>query len=229
MNESFKSYLPPDRAIQPEQTASPVEPIYDTWELKKDAGTWCIVPVFDFLSLSTSDVNAWSARVVTGTLEAFGGLARAWWVEFDTSYREIIEGVRLEWKPGKSYEKYTQDVLRAIQEFPASIYRLKMGVDLYVYIRTEQSPDTPVRAWVRHLGYFVFWGGPEVKEPYLCFEINHTLFSPESMYGDDNRELYLLNQPLLEQALREWERRVGSIRDVEGISGIYEYGFSTEV
>lgn len=230
MNESFKPHLSSDRSIQQEQTAPPVEPVYDTWELKKDAGAWCIAPAFDFLSLTTREVNAWFAGVVTGMLEAFGGLVRAWRVDFNTSYREDIEGVRLEWQPGNSYQAYIADVLKTIKAFPAPIDTINIEIDLCVYVRTEQSPHKPVRAWVRLPSDFAIWGGPENKKPYLCFEIDHTLFRPESLYGDnDNRELYLLNQPVLEQALRKWERRFGTIRDVEGMSGIYEYGFSTEL
>ncbi|WP_254010755.1 hypothetical protein [Limnofasciculus baicalensis] len=43
-----------------------------------------------------------------------------------------------------------------------------------------------------------------------------------------DNELQLLNQPLLEKALKRWEEYFGSITEVDGIPGIYKYGFLVE-
>jgi len=40
-----------------------------------------------------------------------------------------------------------------------------------------------------------------------------------------NNELYSLNQPLLEQALRNWEKSFDVEIEPEGLPGIYKYGF----
>jgi len=72
-------------------------------------------------------------------------------------------------------------------------------------------------------------GGPENETPYLCFDVDHTLFCALSKDNEDNQALYLLNQPLLENALRRWEERVGPICDFSGLSGIYRYGFLPEI
>ena len=134
----------------------------------------------------------------------------------------------LEWKPGDSYGEYIEKVLKAIQEYPAAIEELEMKVDLFVFVRTQASPNQPIQAWVRNLGVLVIRGGLEYGEPYLYFDMDHTLFCPSSFYGEDNSELYGLNQPLLENALRRWEDSLGSICEVEGLPGIYEYGFKPE-
>lgn len=209
--------------------APPIEPLYDTWGRKKDAGSWCIAPSFEFTSLSTQEVNAWFAISVVKTLDAFSELARPWRVDFNTIYRDDVEGVRLEWQPGESYQEYVEKVLKAIREYPAPIYSVDIQVDLFSYFRTKTSPDLPVQAWVRLPSEFVIWGGPENPKPYLCFNVEHTLFRSLSKDSEDNKELYFLNQPLLEKALRRWEERVGSIRDVDGLSGIYQYGFLPEI
>jgi hypothetical protein len=209
--------------------APPIEPLYDTWGGKKDAGSWCIAPSFDFTSLSTEEVNAWFATSVVETLDAFSDLARAWRVYFNTIYRDDVEGVKLEWQPGDSYQEYVEKVLKAIREYPAPIYSVDIQVDLFAYFRTNTSPDLPVPAWVRLASEFVIWGGSENPQPYLCFNVDHTLFCSLSKDCEDNKELFLLNKPLLENALRRWEERVGSIRDVNGLSGIYKYGFLPEI
>ena len=60
----------------------------------------------------------------------------------------------------------------------------------------------------------------------ILFSMNHTLFYSFSYQGGvDNTELFELNQPLLEKALRNWEQKFNSSIDVEGLPGIYKYGF----
>lgn len=212
-----------------DKTVPPIEPLNDTWGGKKSAGSWSIDPPFDFTNLSIQLVNAWYIDSTIGTIDAFDELARVWKVAFGPSSESDIKGVVLEWQPGNSYEEYIEHVLKAIREYPAAIEELVMRVDLLVFVRTEESPHQPIPAWVRYLGEFVIRGGPEYGEPYLYFSVHHTLFYPFSYpLGANNSELYSLNQPLLENALRRWEERFGSISEVEGLKGIYEYGFLPE-
>lgn len=127
---------------------------------------------------------------------------------------------------GFLYEEYIEKVLNAIREYPHSIEELEMDVDLFVYVRTEESPNQPTRAWVRHLGELVIWGGREYGRPYLFLSMGNTLFYPFSYFPiEDNSELCCLNQPLLENALRKWEQHFGEISELEGLPGIYKYGF----
>lgn len=100
-------------------------------------------------------------------------------------------------------------------------------LDSHVYVRTPTSADTPVRVWIRSPVRLLFWGGPANQPPFACLEINHTLFCPISFAADlDNSELYALNQPLLEEALRQWEQHLGAqISEIEGVPGLYQYGF----
>lgn len=217
------------RNKQFEGTTPLIEPLYDTWGGKKYAGSWCIAPSFDFTSLSTQEVNAWFATSVSKTLDAFSHLVRAWRVDFNTIYRDDVSGIRIEWRLGDSYDLYVENVRRAIQEYLAPIYLIEICVDLFAYVRTKDSPDIPIRAWVRLPSDFRIWGGPENTEPYLCFNVAHTLFRSRSKDAQDNGELHALNQPLLEKALRQWEEYFDSVIEVDGLSGIYQYGFLAEV
>ncbi|MEH2068046.1 MAG: hypothetical protein V7K47_07750 [Nostoc sp.] len=210
-----------------DKTADPIVPLYDTWGGKKSAGRWCIVLPFDFTSLSTQFVNAWYIDSTIGTIDAYDELARVWKAFFSPSSESDIKGVVLEWQPGNSYEEYIEHVLKAIREYPAAIEELVMQVDLLlVFVRIEECPHQPIRAWVRFLGELLICGGLEYGEPDFCFSVDHTLFYPFSYHnGANNSELYSLNQPLLENTLRRWEERFSSISEVEGLKGIFEYGF----
>ena len=210
------------------QTAPSIEPLQKTWEIKQDAGTWGITPSFDFTSLSTQQVNNWYVNVTLKTINAFSKLCRVWGISFSSHYSEKIKPVMLKWQPGSSYHEYIEKVVKAIGEYPGSIEILEMYVDMLVFVHTEESPDKPVRNWVESLGEFVIRGGKKYGEPYLYLEMEHTLFCPYSYEGDDNKKLFNLNQPLLEEALRNWEKKFDVEIDFEGLPGIYKYGFLPE-
>ncbi len=212
-----------------DKTAAPIEPLNDTWGTRGSGDNyWAITSPFDFTNISTQQVNAWFAKTVVETLLSFSDLARLWEASFGSLYRDDVEPARLEWKPGDSYEEYIENVFQAIREYPAPIYNLEMKVDLFVYVRIKESPDKPIKAWVRYIGEFNFFGGPEGSEYGLYFNIAGTLFCPSSLFYGDNRELYSLNHPLLSHALRLWEKKLGSINEIQGL-GVYEYGFLPEI
>jgi hypothetical protein len=217
---------------EPFHEISPLEVVkvaYDTWGIKTDAGSWCIAPDFSFTSLSVQEVNDWFAMTVDGTLDAFSHLVRAWQIYFTPIYRDDIQVMKFEWHPEDSYNLYLENVLRAIQTYSAPIHMMEIDVDLLAYVRTTDSPKYPVKSWIKLPSKFTIWGGYEKRKPYLCFEIDHTLFRPYSQDGEENIELYSLNHSLLEQALSRWEKNFGSICDVDGLSGIYKYGFSEQI
>ena len=202
-----------------------IEPLIDTWRILSNVGTWYItLDNLDFTHLSYQEINEWYYKTVTNTLEAFSEFGRVWKVFLSPSNREKFKGIVLEWQLEESYQVYVEKVLRAIKTFPDIICTLEISIDLLVFVRTKQSPNKPIRAWIRNLGSFSFCGGLIHGKPFLYFDIEHTLFCL-STYYDENVELYSLNQPLLENTLRSWEQKIGKINEVEGIEGIYEYGF----
>ncbi|MBC6424754.1 MAG: hypothetical protein GDA38_27295 [Hormoscilla sp. SP12CHS1] len=210
-------------------TQTILEPLWDTWGRKKYAGAWDIAPACDFTSASPQEVNEWIATSLVDTLDAFSHLVRLGKMEFGAIYRDDVDNVVLEWHQELTYDSYIKQAIAQIREFPAPIYSLDMEVDLFAYCRTYESPDWPVRGWVRVPTSFSISGGmAEDLEPYLSFSIEHTLFCRWSAKGFDNNVLHSLNQPLLEKALRRWEKRVGSLVEFEGFSGIYKYGFQDE-
>ena len=213
--------------LEPDRNAATSEPRLDTWRWQKYAGAWCITPASGPVS-SAHETNAWFVTTLAATFEAFASLARAWRIQFGTLANDDVPPVDIEWHEGEPHGTFVAKALERIGTYPAPIYSLRVALDLCVYVRTDLSPDVPVRAWVRDLGGFALWAAANDSEPYACFEIAHTLFRPESVNAADNAELHALNQPLLEHSLRCWEKRLGPIRDIEGPSGIFRYGFAAD-
>ncbi|MCP2728753.1 hypothetical protein [Limnofasciculus baicalensis] len=223
----------------------PIKPLYDTWTWNQDGGCWGITPSINLTSICTPEVNEWYATSLTKTLDAFDNLVRAWLVKISPGARDDVEVIHLEWQEKESYQLYLEKVLNTIRTYPAPVYELSIDVDLFVYVRTEEYPSKPIQSWVRlpH-SELVIWGGQaHPADPFLYLEICHTLFGPGNKeYGPitgpypeeefeeplDDNELQLLNQPLLEKALKRWEEYFGSITEVDGIPGIYKYGFLVE-
>ena len=147
-----------------------------------------------------------------------------------------LEGKSFEWQQNEPYDNFIENVSKAIREYAADISAIFINVDLFVYVYTEESPNKPVRAWVRRFGSSVEMGQFEIcldhsrnKEHYIYFDISHMLFYPDSWnYQEDNTELASLNQPLLEEALKKWEQKFDAEIDPDGLNGIYKYGYLPE-
>lgn len=206
-----------------EPTLFTIKPLHDTWDVRADTGVWVINLPSDFTSWSSQQINAWYKQTFISTVEAFSELIKVWEVAL-ISTDEENKRVVINWNIGDSYEEYIQNISQKILEFPAIIHTLEIQADFNVFVRTNESPEKIIRGWVRYLGKFYFCGHTFSGKPYIYLDMDHTLFCPSSSY-EDNTELYDLNQPLLEKALRNWEQKIGTINEYDGLEGIYEYGF----
>lgn len=205
-----------------------IEPIQDTWEIRGDIAAWYINLKLEFASLSTKEINSWYAETFAKILEALTSFARVWQVSFKSNTKSKTTETSLKWASGVEYRNYIEGIIETIQRFPDAIEQLEINFDLSVFVRTKDSPNKPIRAWVRSLANLTIRAGKEYEkyaDPVIYIDMDHTLFCPSSMYEEDNGELYSLNQPLLEKALRCWEERIGTINEFDGLEGIYEYGF----
>ncbi len=204
-----------------------VEPIYDTWGGKKNAGYWGLDGELEWRDFSVEEINNWFAESLFKTLDAFSFLARI----SDILLRNGEEprgaiGYTSELKSHSSYEEYIQNILQTIKTYPIFIEEIEIKIDMFVFVRTKTSPDKPIRAWVKSLGDISINIDREDEGAYLWLNIEHTLFYPFSYHAyEDNTELFELNQPLLEVSLKNWEQKFDSRIDIEGLPGIYKYGF----
>lgn len=210
-----------------DQDLTVVEPLFDTWGEKKSAGYWGIDGNIEWRDFSIQEINAWFAESLTKTLDAFSSLARVYKLVLleEAELGANIGGV-FEFKSNIPYEKYIQNVLNKIKKYPAPIYEIQIRLDMFVYARTNTSSNKPTRFWVREIGDISINIDREDECAGLWLNIENTLFYPFSYQNsEDNIELFDLNQPLLEKALRNWEQKFNSSIDVEGLPGIYKYGY----
>ncbi|MEM7590159.1 MAG: hypothetical protein AAF383_01315 [Cyanobacteria bacterium P01_A01_bin.83] len=223
MNETFNNiYLPC------------VEPLLDTWGVTKRGGDWSITPSDDLSNTSVEERNTWYAQAMMSTIEAFSSLARVYIVSFEPVSRESEIGSKtLKWDLEEPYKNYLENVYEAVKNYPVDIYILYVRLDFFVYVRTEKSPDKPIRSWIRKCSDFYNVADIHISiehllnyEPDLSLIMNHTLFYPDSWIDQiDNTELFKLNRPLLEEALKNWEQKFDAEIETDGLPQIYKYGF----
>lgn len=207
-------------------TEPPAEPVYDTWGVDAYAGSWYLTPTQQPEGTSPTAVNAWCRDTLQGTLEAFAPLARPWRVGFSPLGDVKAASIQLLWQPPQDPGEFRQDVLRAAEEYGTPIYEVEADLELYAYVRTVEAPERAQQRWVRLPSSFWLWSREGQGDGTSCFDVAHTLFRPYSKREDDNSELYRLNAPLLEAALRRWQERFGGAEiEAEGLPGIYEYGY----
>ncbi|MEM7590156.1 MAG: hypothetical protein AAF383_01300 [Cyanobacteria bacterium P01_A01_bin.83] len=207
-----------------------IEPLYDTWGGKKSAGYWGLDGELEWRDFSAQEINAWFAESLAKTLDAFSSLARIshiLWRNGENNRGSI--GFRLELESYSSYEEYLEKVFQCLKNYPILIEEIEIQVDMFVYVRTNISPNKPIRSWVRGFGDISINIDQEDEDAGLWLNMEHTLFYPFSYQnGKDNSELFELNQPLLKEALKNWEQKFNSRIEVEGLPGIYKYGFLPE-
>lgn len=207
-----------------------VNPVCDTWGVKKSAGYWALDGQIEWDNLSVEEINAWCANSLVKTIDAFSSLARICEVVLinDGEFKKDIGNI-FKLELDVPYEDYLRNTLKEIKKHHISIYEIQIELDMFVFVKTDTSPDKPIRAWVRDLGDISINIDREDEDAGLWLNIEHTLFYPFSYQNsEDNSELFELNQPLLEEALRSWEQKFNSSIDIEGLPGIYKYGFLPE-
>lgn len=210
----------------PFDAAPAAEPVYDTWQFLKDAATWRVAPGPAHTGLPGERINAWYADVLSGSLEAFGGLARVRRFELSPVASPDSEESRPDGIRAVDFHGRLLDRIRGAESALAAV---RIWLDLHVWARTVESPGAARHLWITPPETTLYLlGGPDDAEPGASFQVNHSLFCfRHPGWGVHNRELFEKNEPLLSQTLREWERRFGPI-EVEGRLlgyGLYEHGF----
>ncbi|MEM7590154.1 MAG: hypothetical protein AAF383_01290 [Cyanobacteria bacterium P01_A01_bin.83] len=215
-----------------------VEPLLDTWAVTKQGGEWDISPSVDLSNTSARERNTWCAEAMMSTIEAFSCLTRVFRISFGPiptlDKKTKVKGKSFSWDFNEPYHNFLETAYQSLKDYPVDIYILYIGVDLFVYVRTKESPNKPVRAWIRECGDYSYeMADLQISlehmmnnEPFLYFGMHHTLFYPDSWKGhDDNTELFELNRPFLEEALKNWEQKFNASIEIEGLPQIYKYGF----
>jgi hypothetical protein len=204
----------------PDNDAPSREEIADTWRWKQDGASW-------IASLSRpgaeAAVNRWMAATVDGLLTDFAPLARV-----RTAMLLGDDGpTHLTRRLDEPYAQFRARLLDAISGHPLPVTYVKLGLDVRVWVRTKDSPDSPQLAWLSYPG--IELGVHLDDSAWVEFSLENTLFSAFTYPDMNPNPLYPLNQPLLEAALRRLRERSTGPLDREGeLPGTYEFGFSSD-
>lgn len=186
--------------------------IIDSWGFSKDAAGWG-------MTLGPADDLA---QIAESTLLALADLARPWRVSFSSVAEPDAEPFLADWDPAAgSSAAYQAMVVAAIGAESAPIHSIDVELELSAYVRTEDSPEVPVRRWLRLPSQLRIWGPYAGSVPSLWLDFEHTLFAPIGPDFADNSELYGLNRPLLAAALQRWTDALGPIGERVGYARDY--------
>jgi hypothetical protein len=213
---------------------------------REESGSWDIeVGVPD--DLSATSLNNRAVRMIRSFLSAFHTLCRPVQVEFNTisldasgRVKEVTEGQVIQIAE-RSHDQLLQELLGVVENDDYS-YFTDIFVDCNLQVFIPSTKGTPHQVWVPqsaifYLGYVLEPNEEDMLVPVdgsVRFEtsvdvwVERTLGSI-SFQGRDNRACAVHNQPLLEGALKNWEKLIGkpiiewnsrSYRDQ-----VFKYGF----
>lgn len=190
-----------------ETSATPY--LHDTWGFTKYAGTWC----FEAPSLQEPGGYLVGLSTLDKALQGIGRISQ---VEIESPDPTPTPLNRLVEAPPDS--ALTLDDVRSLVEgFEGEISLVAVLIDLFAYVRTEENGE-PRRMWVREPTEITLWGGRRELQsrPRVCLSMEHTLFQASSRQGDDNRELYWKNRPILSELLDRLQSHFGPMSGREG-------------
>lgn len=180
--------------------------LHDTWGFKKYGGTWC----FEAPVLQSPGGYPAGLSTLAKALEGIGRIARVEIVSPDPTPRRR----RLEAPPGG--ELALDDARALVEGFGGEISIVSVLIELFAYVRTEENGE-PKRMWVREPTEVALWANDDKEglQPQACLSMEHTLFQESSRQGDDNRELYWKNRPILGELLERLRAHFGPLAEYE--------------
>jgi hypothetical protein len=213
---------------------------------REESGSWDIyVGLPD--DLSASSLNNRAVTMIRSFLSAFHALCRPVEVRFDTisfdasgRIKEVKE-VEVRQIGEKSHDQFLQELLLTVENDDYS-YFTAIFIECNLQVFVPSTKDTLHKVWVPrsaifYLGYVLEPNEEDILVPVdgsVRFEtsvdvwVERTLDSM-SLHWQDNHACAVQNQPLLEEALKNWEKLVGkpiiewysrSYRDQ-----VFKYGF----
>lgn len=186
-------------------------------------GSWGFGSNLNFTKMSREETNVWFFEQVFNFLRAFFGLVMPDSIEIITyNAAKQINRNNLD------QMTFLDELMLIMKNLDQQIWVLRLNLSIVGFLRTDWSPDRPLRVRIQEPASFIVWGGPD-ETGFQSFTISYKLFSSQVIEAE-GVALWSMNQPLLEKGLRKWERQSGRrIEVVKGNSGdlpLYSYGFS---
>lgn len=186
-------------------------------------GSWGFNAKLDFTKMSAEETNVWFFEQVFNFLRSFFGLLVPDNLEINlyNAKKQII-------KEKLSQMTFLDELMLIMKGLTEPIWVLRLNMNIVGFLRTEWDPDKPIRIQIQEPAAFMVWGGPD-EQGVQSFSISYRLFSEQKFEGEDTL-IWSMNQPLLEKALKKWERqsrhKIDIVRSNSKDVSLYSHGFS---
>lgn len=189
---------------------------------KEVVGSWGFNSNLNFTKMSSEESNVWFFEQVFNFLRSFFGI-----VVPDSLEVITYNATKQINKDKLDQMTFLDELMLIMKNLKEPIWVIKLNLSIVGFLRTDWDPDNPVRLRIQEPASFIVWGGPD-ESGFQTFSISYSLFSSQ-VIETEKVELWSMNQPLLEKALKKWERQTGRKIDVvKGNSSelpLYNYGF----
>lgn len=171
-------------------------------------GSWGFSSNIDFTRMSQEENNVWFFEQVFNFLRSFFGIVMPDSLELTThnATQQITRG-------NLDQMTFLDEFMLILKNLKERIWTCKLKLSIVGFVRSDWDPDNPVRVRIQEPATFTVWGGPD-EAGFQSFTVSAVLFSTRTMASAGGVELWSANQPLLEKALKKWERQTGRRIDV---------------
>lgn len=169
---------------------------------KEVVGSWGFHSGLDFTKMSAEETNVWFFEQVFNFLRAFFGLVVPDRMEVITynSSKQIK-------KENLNQMTFLDELMLVMKNLNEPLWVIRLHLNIIGFLRTEWDPDNPIRLQIQEPVSLIVWGGPD-ETGFETFSISYQLFSDQHLKGKEEL-LWSINQPLLEKALKRWEKQSG--------------------
>ncbi|MBI2974773.1 MAG: hypothetical protein HYY43_04215 [Deltaproteobacteria bacterium] len=186
-------------------------------------GSWGFGSNLNFTKMKKEETNVWFFEQVFNFLRSFFGLVMPDNLEIITyNASKQINRENLD------QMTFLDELMLILKNLEQPIWVVRLNLSIVGFIRSGWTPDRPLRIRIQEPASFIVWGGAD-ETGFQTFSISYKLFSSQ-VIESEGVALWSMNQPLLEKALRKWEKQSGKKIDVvKGNSNdlpLYSYGFS---
>lgn len=186
-------------------------------------GSWGFNGNVDFTRMNAEESNVWFFEQIFNFLRAFFGVVVPDNMEITTynAKRQIT-------KDNLNQMTFLDELMLIMKGLSDPIWCIRLNLNIVGFLRTEFDPDKPIRLNIQEPASFIVWGGPD-ETGFQTFSIGYRLFAEQKLSGEHSL-IWSVNQPLLEKALKKWEKQSRHIIEVvQGNSSelpLYRHGFS---
>ncbi len=185
-------------------------------------GSWGFNPNIDFTRMNVEQANVWFFEQIFNFLRSFFGLVVPDNMEV-TTYNATKQITR----ENLNQMTFLDELMLVLKGLTEPIWCVRLNLNIVGFLRTDWDPDKPVRLQIQEPANFIVWGGAD-ETGFQSFSLGYKLFSEQKVEGE-HALLWSMNQPLLEKALKKWERqsrrRIEVVRSNSDDLPLYRHGF----